>query len=215
MSAPAALHGLRLRTPRLELRLGSRAELLELGRLAERGVHPPGEMPFAVAWTDAIGEPGFLNGFVAYHEETLARWAPAGWTLHLLVWAGGGLAGTQGVAAERFAETRRVQTGSWLGAAFQRRGLGTEMRAAVLELAFRGLGAEVAESAWLEGNDASRRVSEKLGYRTVGRTTRSPRGEPVPTTLVELRRSDWRSPVPVAIEGLAPCLRSFGAEPSS
>ena len=40
-----ALHGLRLRTPRLELRLGLREELLDLGRLAERGIHPPDEMP--------------------------------------------------------------------------------------------------------------------------------------------------------------------------
>ena len=42
-----ALYGLRLRTPRLELRLWSHDELLELGRLAERGIHPPDEMPFA------------------------------------------------------------------------------------------------------------------------------------------------------------------------
>lgn len=213
MSGAPALHGLRLRTPRLELRLGSHEELLELGRLAARGVHPRAEMPFAVAWTDAIGEPGFLDGFVAFHEEALVCWSPADWALHLLVWAEGALAGTQGLVAKRFAETRRVETGAWLGAAFQRRGLGTEMRAAVLELAFRGLGAERAESAWLEGNEASRRVSEKLGYRTVGRTTRSPRGRAVPTTVVELRRPDWRPPVPVEIEGLEPCLPLFGAEP--
>jgi RimJ/RimL family protein N-acetyltransferase len=206
-----ALYGLRLRTPRLELRLGSHDELLELGRLAERGIHPPDEMPFAVAWTDAIGTPGFADDFLAYHRETLAGWSPQNWTMNLLVWADGLLAGTQGLLAERFAETRRVQTGSWLGTAFQRRGLGTEMRAAVLELAFRGLGAEVAESAWLEGNEASRRVSEKLGYRTVGSTTRSPRGEPVPTTVVELERTDWSVPVPVVIEGLENCLPLFGA----
>jgi RimJ/RimL family protein N-acetyltransferase len=211
VSAAAPLHALRLRTPRLELRLGSREELRELGRLAERGIHPPAEMPFAIAWTDAIGEPGFLDDFVAYHETTLASWAPESWTLNLLVWAGGILAGTQGVVGEDYAETRRVHTGSWLGRAFQRRGLGTEMRAAVLELAFRGLGAEVAESSWLEGNDASRGVSEKLGYRVTGTTTRSPRDEPVPTTVVQLRRTDWRSPVPVEIEALEPCLPLFGA----
>ena len=60
----AALYGLRLRTPQLELRLGSHEELLELGRLAERGVHPPDEMPFSIAWTDGIGTPEFLDGFV-------------------------------------------------------------------------------------------------------------------------------------------------------
>jgi hypothetical protein len=37
------------------------------------------------------------------------------------------------------------------------------MRAAVLFLAFDGLGALAAESGALEGNDASSRVSGKLG----------------------------------------------------
>jgi RimJ/RimL family protein N-acetyltransferase len=211
VSALAPLHALRLRTPRLELRLGTHEELVALGHLAERGIHPPEEMPFAIAWTDAVGEPGFLDGFLAYHESTLADWSPAAWTLNLLVWAEGELAGTQGLIGERFAETRRVHTGSWLGAAYQRRGLGTEMRAAVLELAFRCLGAEIAWSAWLEGNDASRRVSEKLGYRVVGAEERSPRGVPVPTTAVELARANWRCPVEVSFEGVESCLPLFGA----
>ena len=105
-----ALYGLRLRTPRLELRLGSHDELLELGRLAERGIHPPAETPFAVAWTDATGTPGFVDDFLAYHRDTLAGWSPQDWTLNLLVWADGLLAGTQGLLAERFAETRPSAT---------------------------------------------------------------------------------------------------------
>ena len=146
-----------------------------------------------------------------FHEESLASWAPEKWSLNLLVWAGGTLVGTQGVGAERFAEERSVATGSWLGQAHQRRGIGTEMRAAVLELAFRGLGAETAVSAWLEGNEASRRVSEKLGYRVGGVRTERPRGEPVVAHQVELRRADWRCPVPVRIEGLEDCRALFGA----
>jgi RimJ/RimL family protein N-acetyltransferase len=215
VSELAPLHWLRVRTPRLELRLGTHDELVALGRLAERGIHPPEEMPFAIAWTDAIGETDFLEEFLAYHEGSLADWSPASWSLNLLVWADGALAGTQGLLAERFAETRHVHTGSWLGAAYQRRGLGTEMRAAVLELAFRGLAAEVASSAWLEGNDSSRRVSEKLGYRVVGMEERSPRGVPVSTTAVELARADWRCPVDVELEGVEPCLELFGAAPAS
>jgi RimJ/RimL family protein N-acetyltransferase len=206
----AALYGLALRTPQLELRLGTHEELLELGRLAEHGVHPPDEMPFSVPWTDGIGKPGFIDGFVAFHEGSLAEWSPEKWSLNLLVWAGSTLVGTQGIGAERFADERSVATGSWLGKAHQRRGIGTEMRAAVLELAFRGLGAETAVSAWLEGNEASRRVSEKLGYRVGGVRTERPRGEPVVAHQVELRRADWRCPVPVRLEGLEGCLPLFG-----
>jgi len=41
-------------------------------------------------------------------------------------------------------------------------------RAAVLQLAFQGLGAQQAVSAAFEGNPASLRVSRKLGYRDDG-----------------------------------------------
>jgi RimJ/RimL family protein N-acetyltransferase len=207
----AALNRLRLRTPRLELRLGSDDELLELGRLAERGIHPPEEMPFAVAWTDAVGSAGFLDGFVDFHRQSLTGWTPEDWSLNLLVWANGTLVGTQGIAGERFATERRVRTGSWLGKQYQRRGIGTEMRAAVLELAFRGLGAETAASAWLEGNEGSRRVSDKLGYRETGTRTESPRGDPVVAHEVELRRAEWRCPIAVEFEALERCLPLFGA----
>jgi RimJ/RimL family protein N-acetyltransferase len=197
-------------TPRLQLRLGSDDELLELGRLAGRGVHPPEEMPFAVAWTDRIGEPDFLDGFVSFHKEHLASWTPDRWELGLLVWAGGELVGTQGMLAESFAERRRVATGSWVGRVHQGRGIGTEMRAAVLELAFSGLGALAAESSWLEGNEASRRVSEKLGYVEYTLGEKSPRGEPVPEHGVVIHRGEWRCPFPVEIENLGPCLPLFG-----
>lgn len=206
----APLYDLRLRTPRLELRLGSHDELVELGRLAEKGVHPPEEMPFAIAWTDRTGEPDFVDSCVAFHEQHLADWSPENWTLNLLVWEAAALVGTQGMLAEEFAERRAVHTGSWLGREHQRRGLGTEMRAALVELAFRGLGAERAESTWLAGNEASRRVSEKLGYVEYVLGTKSPRGTPVVEHGVMVEREAWTCPVAVEIEGLEPCLALFG-----
>lgn len=205
----ALLYELRLRTPRLELRLGSRDELVALAHVAEDGIHPREEMPFGAAWSDSIGEPGFVDGFVAFHVGQLAAWAPVDWHLNLLVWANGRLVGTQSVGAERFAETKTVVTGSWLGTRFQRRGYGTEMRAAVLELAFRGLGAVAAESGWLEGNSASRRVSEKLRYREVRVGEVAPRGVPVRHHDVRLERDAWVCPVPVEITALGPCLTLF------
>jgi RimJ/RimL family protein N-acetyltransferase len=208
-----ALRSLRLRTARLELRLGSVDDLRELGRLAEQGIHPPEEMPFSAAWTDRIGEPGFLADFVAFHEQALAGWSPADWTLNLLVWKAGSLVGTQSVGAHHFAEMRRVATGSWLGRAYQSHGIGTEMRAAVLEFAFRGLGADAADSNWLEGNEASRRVSEKLGYLEVWRSSQSPRGKPVVSHDVSISREEWRCPIPVEIEGLKTCLPLFLEQP--
>ncbi len=46
------LAGLRVRTPRLTLRVPDEGQLVELARLAAAGVHPPEVMPFTVPWTD-------------------------------------------------------------------------------------------------------------------------------------------------------------------
>lgn len=211
----APLFDLRIRTPRLELRLGSDSDVRALGELAERGVHPPQEMPFSVPWTDGIGEPSFVDDFVAYHREQLASWSPEDWHLPLLVWFEGELVGEQSLFGRDFAHKREVSTGSWLGMAFQRRGIGTEMRSAALQLAFAGLGAGVASSAWLDGNDSSRGVSERLGYLPAGTHSESPRGVAVTAHDLRLGRADWRSPVPVEITGLEPALALLGADQPS
>jgi RimJ/RimL family protein N-acetyltransferase len=202
----APLFGLRLRTARLELHLPTPAEVDALREVALEGVHPPEVMPFTIAWTD---DPG-LTGFRAYHEMRQREWRTDEWHLELGVFVEGEPAGIQAVESRNFAETRTVGTGSWLGRLFQGRGVGTEMRAAVLELAFRGLGARLARSGAVDGNVASLRVSEKLSYREIGRGTVAPRGVDLPHTDVALRREDWRPPFEVEIEGLEPCLPLFG-----
>lgn len=47
------LAGLRVRTPRLELRTPDPEDLGALAGLAARGVHDPAVQPFTMAWTDA------------------------------------------------------------------------------------------------------------------------------------------------------------------
>lgn len=212
MTDVSPLYGLRLRTPRLVMRLGDSEEIRALAVLAQHGIHPVEEMPFSVPWTDGSGQPGFLSAVAQYHREQLANWTPGEWHLNLLVWADGHLVGTQELYAVDFAVTRKVATGSWLAAAVQGRGIGTEMRAAILEFAFTELGARSAESAWLAGNHSSRRVSEKLGYRTVGTRSERPRGVDVIATVVRLDRQDWRSPISMQVDGLDPARSLFGAD---
>jgi RimJ/RimL family protein N-acetyltransferase len=209
------LRGLRLRTPRLELRLGSRDELVEVHELARRGIHPPEEMPFENPWTDRSAEEDFVERAVEFHEAALRDWQPGRWSFNPLIFFEGRPIGSQGMRAEDFSQRREVDTGSWLGQAFQRQGLGTEMRAALLELAFRELGAVAATSGSVLGNESSKRVSEKLGYRVVGTSTIAPRGEPVQKYDLRIERDEWSSPFPVDIEGVDPCLPLFGASAAS
>jgi GNAT superfamily N-acetyltransferase len=123
-------------------------------------------MPFTVPWTD---DPE-LTEFLDYHEMRRREWRADAWHFEPGVWFEGELVGVQALESTRFAETRTVGTGSWLGRHFQRRGVGTEMRTAVLELAFRGLGADRACSGAVDGNTGSLGVSEKLGYRSSAAT---------------------------------------------
>jgi RimJ/RimL family protein N-acetyltransferase len=204
----APLFALRVRTPRLELRFPTETELVELYEVAAAGIHPPEEMPFAFAWTDHLTAESFLS----YHHSRRETWTPESWTLDLGTWIDGVLAGVQGIGATGFAENRRTGTGSWLGRRFQRLGVGTEMRGAVVELAFRELGAIAVTSYAFEASTASRRVSEKLGYLVVGQDTMSPRGVPLPHLQLRLERDQWRgAPFRVDVEGIDGCLSLFGA----
>jgi RimJ/RimL family protein N-acetyltransferase len=209
-----ALYGLRLRTDRLELRWPDEEELVEFAHVAETGVHDPQAMPFLVPWTDAIGTPEFVEGFVDYHLGVRERWRPDDWSLELGVWAAGEPIGTQSVVAHDFAATKTVTTGSWLAQRFQSRGYGTEMRAAVLELAFHGLGAATAVSHVLDGVDASARVAQKLGYVEAGQRTVEVRGEIRSDRELRLTRDRWvdRERISVRISGLEPCLPLFGLD---
>jgi RimJ/RimL family protein N-acetyltransferase len=120
--------------------------------------------------------------------------------------------GSQGISAREFAVCREVSTGSWLGSAHQGRGIGTQMRAAVLWLAFAGLGAQYAVSGAYLDNPASLGVSRRLGYRDDGIEVHAIRGRPAVLQRLRLDRAGWQAarPSPAQIDGLAECLPLFG-----
>jgi RimJ/RimL family protein N-acetyltransferase len=206
------IFGLRIRTERLELRLPTDDEILALIDVAKAGIHPPEEMPFGVAFTDPPS-PEFEQGFVQHHWSIRGNWTPDAWQLNLGVFHDGSPMGSQSIHGKQFAVYRTVDTGSWLGAAFQGRGFGKEMRTAVLAFAFDGLGARYAESGAFTDNDRSNAVSRALGYEENGRAELAPRGEPRPTINWRMSAETWRSRErpPVTTEGLEACRQLFGA----
>jgi RimJ/RimL family protein N-acetyltransferase len=202
---PWPLRHLVLRTPRLELRPDDDAGLFELAEEACLGIHPPETMPFSTAWTDVSPEERGL-ATLRWHWESRAGVRPERWNLHFLVRFDGRVVGLQAVGAVDYAVTREVETGSWLGRRHQQRGIGTEMRAAVLLFAFDHLGATRARSGAFLDNAASLRVSEKLGYHRDGtdiyarRGTRAENARLV-VTPADFRRPDWT----LHVDGLAAC----------
>lgn len=159
--------GLRLHTPRLTLTPVRDDDLAELVTLVRAGIHDPDDMPFSIPWTLASVD-DLPGNFLRYQWSLRARTGPDEWTLPFVVWEEGRIVGLQDVGAREFAVRRVVDTGSWLGRAHQGRGIGTEMRAAVLAFAFDHLGADVALSAAFVDNLRSRGVSDRLGYQVNG-----------------------------------------------
>jgi RimJ/RimL family protein N-acetyltransferase len=206
------LYGLRVVTPRLELRLPDGELLEKLAAVAGAGVHEAGASPFTVPWTD--GSPEEVTRNVFQHVlGTIAQWRPERWTLSLAVLHEGEVVGRQDLTAVDFAVTREAQTGSWLGLAHQNRGIGTEMRAAVAHLAFRGLGARTLTSGAMTGNVRSLAVSRKLGYHADGVESACVRGEARTVQRLRLDRASWEAhrQVTVGLHGLEPCRELFGA----
>ena len=209
------LPGLRLRVVSeagpLELRLPDAGALAELAGLAQAGLHDPGVQPFTAAWTDAEPTERALST-MQYHWSCWASWTPASWELNLVAVLDGVVVGTQGISAADFAVLREVETGSWLGREHQGRGIGTAMRAAVLALAFDGLGAEYARSAAFTDNAASIAVSRKLGYSDDGMERVMIRGKAAEQRRLRIDRATWlaRREAEVTIEGLDPCQPCFG-----
>lgn len=209
------LLGLRLRTPRLELRLPTEEELVGLAEVAVTGIHRSGERPFFSRWPERPAAE-VARTVVQGQWRKRGAWKPDHWALELAVFDHDGQPlGTQELRAENFAGLREVASSSWLGVGHHGHGLGTEMRSAVLHLAFAGLGADYAVSASFVDSAASLSVSRKLGYRPDGITRDVRDGRVLVTQRFRMARDEWeRTQRPeVTVTGLEPCLEFFGADP--
>jgi RimJ/RimL family protein N-acetyltransferase len=210
------LFDLCIRTPRLEIHLPSDEDLFRLNELVDLGIHDPSTMPFGIPWTDTT--------VPRRHQESLkwwwsarANWKPESWTFTGAVFVDGAPVGVQDLMAKDFARLRTVETGSWLGRQYQGQGLGKEMRAAILHLAFEGLGAIEARSGAFHDNRASLATSRSLGYVDNGDRLMMRRDRPDRMIDLKVDRTTWTSQRrdDITIEHLEACLEMFGAAPPS
>jgi RimJ/RimL family protein N-acetyltransferase len=207
------LFELEIVTPRLVLRTPTDGDFPGLIAAVDAGIHDPDVMPFTFPWTDDPPEERRLRS-VQHWWRARASWNARDWHLTLAVFLDGEPVGCQDMFAKDFAVLREFSTGSWLTLGAQGRGIGKEMRAGVLQLAFEGLGAEVARSGAFLDNASSLAVSRALGYRDNGYSREAPRGRARPQVHFEMTREEWlarRDQLPRAeIRGLRECLAMFG-----
>ncbi|WP_211168030.1 GNAT family protein [Brevibacterium sp. 'Marine'] len=121
------------------------------------------------------------------------RFSPAEFRLAFAVIVDGEPVGMQDLIAEKFDTCGTFATFSWLSTDVRGRGLGTEMRSALLHLAFAGLGAREAGSDAFVDNVGSNRVSENLGYEHNGVEWDIRRGEPGLIQRWRLTREAWET----------------------
>jgi RimJ/RimL family protein N-acetyltransferase len=189
------LHRLVLRTPDLELRGMTEAWAEQLAQRvpADLESHP----------ALAHFSPG-ADVLQAYWRNT-GLWLPTDWVAELVVLHGGTAIGLQALEGKDFAVRREVDTHSWLVPSARGRGLGKQMRAAVLTLAFDHLGAETAVTeAWAD-NAASLGVSRSLGYVVSGSEAQADG-----RVMQHMQLTSWTSPWPVEVSGLEACRPLFG-----
>jgi RimJ/RimL family protein N-acetyltransferase len=212
------LFDLRLTTTDLVLRPLTEADLDTLVRGLPTDLEQNPAFPH---YADA--KPAEARGTVAYQEHwtALGSWRTDAWRLNFAVVLGHDdgdqtLIGTQELEGNDFVALRTVDTSSLLFERFRGRGLGKQMRRAVLALAFGPLEAAAAiTSAWHD-NQASLGVSRALGYVDNGVETHR-RGDSVDTMVhLRLTRAAWLTDVSsyeVRIENFDACRPYFGLPP--
>ncbi|MGY4770367.1 GNAT family N-acetyltransferase (plasmid) [Kribbella sp. CWNU-51] len=182
----------RVSTPTLELR-GATDNLLD-------------ELADAVRDGKMHADPAPYDDPISFYEPDpdvrVAKWLraiwrgrgkvePDAWRLYFVVVVDGRAVGMQDLIGVNFSTLGTVTSFSWLVDDQRGRGLGHEMRAAILHLAFDGLGAKEASSDAFVDNHGSNAISRALGYEPNGSDWATRQGEPALLNRWRLTRDNW------------------------
>ena len=210
LSPPLAV---RVETPRLELHGATDDWLERLAPIVRSGKAgddpPPYDDPFWAYETDPdLRVQKWLRG-VWRGRGTVT---PERWRLHFVVVVDGEPFGMQDLIGDEFESFGTVETHSWLSSDIRRRGIGTEMRSAILHFAFEGLGAEEAHSEANADNAGSNGISRRLGYEPNGTAWATCDGQPVLGQRWRLVHETWAAHRrdDIAMTGVDECRASLG-----
>jgi RimJ/RimL family protein N-acetyltransferase len=203
------LFGLRLKTPDLELRVATEADLGQLADLLPDDVELDPRLP-----AYDFGDPQRTRAAAIFqgYWQAFGNWRPESWTVPFLVFRGGELIGQPVLEGEDFGRLRTVDSSSLLATRARGKGYGKQMRDAVLSLAFGPLEAATAITSTWQDNHASLGVSAALGYLPNGQQLHR-RGDGTDVMIhLRLSRDDWltrRDRPRVEITGFEPCRPLF------
>jgi RimJ/RimL family protein N-acetyltransferase len=183
----------RVSTPMLELR-GATDELLDqLAGLVRAGKTHADPAPYDDPMSFYEPDPDLrVANWLRAIWRRRGSVEPDTWRLYFVVIVDGRPVGEQTLTGVNFSTHGTVTTFSWLSVDERGRGLGREMRAAILHLAFEGLSAEEAASDAFLDNHGSNAISRGLGYEPNGFDWATRRGEPAQLNRWRLTRELWK-----------------------
>ncbi|KRF48303.1 hypothetical protein ASH01_00830 [Terrabacter sp. Soil811] len=205
------LHGIRLHTADLDLTVMTEADLPTLWALLPDDLELN---PHATTYA-GLDVPANRRAVLAQgYWRALGMWSPDDWALPFVVRSAGAVVGAQWLEGPDWRSDRTVDSSSWLVAGARGRGLGRQMRAAVLALAFGPLRAEAAISSAVVDNAPSLGVSRSLGYHDTHRSVLEHSGQTLQHVRLDVKTWDasGRSRH-VVVEGVDPALPLFGLDP--
>ncbi len=186
------LLSVRVSTPRVELHSATDELLDQLAEVVRAG--------------KTHAEPAPYDDPMSFYETDpdlrVAKWLraiwrrrgtvePDAWRLNFVVMVDGQPVGEQTLTGVEFSTLGTVTSFSWLSVDCRGRGLGREMRAAILHLAFNGLRAKEAGSDAFVDNHASNAISQGLGYEPNGSEWATRQGKPALLNRWRLTRDSW------------------------
>ena len=202
------LFNMRVATPKLELRAATDDLLEQLAPVVAAGhataEPPPWDDPSSFYETDPD---------VRVQKWMQGIWRGRGtvtenrWRLHFVVIVDAQPVGMQDLIGDQFNVFGTVESSSWLATNMRQKGIGTEMRSAILHLAFEGLGAKEAQSEAALENAGSNGISERLGYERNGTSWATHQGRPVNGQRWLLQRTTWQASrrSDIALTGIDEC----------
>ncbi|WP_328999766.1 GNAT family N-acetyltransferase [Kribbella sp. NBC_00709] len=182
----------RVTTPRLELRGATDGLLDELAEVVRAGKTdaepPPYDDPISLYEPDPDLRVAKWRRSIWRGRGTVE---PERWRLYFVVVVDGQAVGMQDLIGVNFSTFGTVTSFSWLSSDQRGRGLGHEMRAAILHLGFAGLAAKEAGSDAFVDNHSSNAISRALGYEPNGSDWDTRQGEPAVLNRWRLTRDNW------------------------
>jgi RimJ/RimL family protein N-acetyltransferase len=203
---------LRIETPRLTLVGASDEALLRLLPVVREGVVGADEKPFDDPMSLYADNPERELRWMRNIWRGRASVSPEYWRLYFVVMVDDEPVGMQDLIGVDFEALGTVTSFSWLKPRARAAGIGTEMRSAILHLAFEGLDAKEAGSEGFTDNRASNRVSEALGYEPNGTNWATRRGERAELQRWVISRARWeqRRRSDIRMSGVAEAKTALG-----